>query len=70
MIEGFDLDNFADPVEFALGMHQHENLTSIAVHAELVTRLLFKTPELSPERLTNAIKAKLDKLDYKKRGQF
>ena len=70
MTEGLDLDTFTDPIEFALGMHKHDNLTTIAIHAEIVSRLLYKTPELSPERLLDAVKVKLNQLDRKGKGKY
>ena len=70
MSEGLDLDTFTDPIEFALGMHKHDNLTTIAIHAEIVSRLLYKTPELSPERLLEAVKSKLNQIDRKRKGKY
>ena len=69
-LEGFDLHNMADPIEFTLGMHKHDSMTDFTLHAELVTRLMLATPELNPERTIGLLKAKLNRVDYKNKGKY
>ena len=68
--ENIDLDSLAEPMEFVLGMHKHENLASIVVHAELLSMILYKTPELPPERIIELVKNKLKRVDIKLRNKL
>ena len=69
-LEGYNLNSFTEPLEFALGMHTHESTTSLTIHVELMTLLLYRNPELPPTRTIELIRAKLKKIDHKNKGKF
>ena len=68
--EGYDLDNAAEPMEFVLGMHPHENPTILALHAELLQLVLYRSPELTPARTIEILTTKLNAIDGKLKGKF
>ena len=68
-LEGYDLDNSPEPMEFALGMHQHDDPTTLTMHAEILQLVLYKNPELTPERTIEILSNKINRLDKKLKGK-
>ena len=69
-LEGTDLNQIAEPIEYALGMHKHDDPSHLAVHAELIQMLLTSERALEPDRALAIIKGKINKVDSKLRGKI